>query len=76
MLTGGGKNVATKIALCVGQNNYDPSTGVTPLRGCVNDTLLIGEMLRRNRINVGGIFCATRKFRYQNLLPLSHKGEC
>jgi metacaspase-1 len=39
--------VATKIALCVGQNKYDPSTGVTPLRGCVNDTLLIGEMLRR-----------------------------
>jgi hypothetical protein len=39
--------MATKIALCVGQNNYDPSTGVTPLRGCVNDTLLIGEMLRR-----------------------------
>jgi len=39
--------VATKIALCVGQNNYDPSTGVTTLRGCVNDTLLIGEMLRR-----------------------------
>jgi metacaspase-1 len=47
MITGGGKNVAAKIALCVGQNNYDPSTGVTPLRGCVNDTLLIGEMLRR-----------------------------
>ena len=39
--------MATKIALCVGQNKYDPSTGVTPLRGCVNDTLLIGEMLRR-----------------------------
>jgi hypothetical protein len=39
--------LATKIALCVGQNKYDPSTGVTPLRGCVNDTLLIGEMLRR-----------------------------
>ena len=36
-----------KIALCVGQNTYDPSTGVTPLRGCVNDALLIGEMLRR-----------------------------
>jgi hypothetical protein len=39
--------LATKIAFCVGQNKYDPSTGVTPLRGCVNDTLLIGEMLRR-----------------------------
>jgi hypothetical protein len=39
--------VATKSALCVGQNKYDRSTGVTPLRGCVNDTLLIGEMFRR-----------------------------
>ncbi|HEX2740513.1 MAG TPA: caspase family protein [Rubrobacter sp.] len=39
--------MATKIALCIGQNEYDPSTRVTPLRGCVNDTLLIGEMLRR-----------------------------
>ena len=39
--------MATKIALCIGQNTYDPSSGVTPLRGCVNDTLLIGEMLRR-----------------------------
>ena len=36
-----------KVALCVGQNTYGPSTGVTPLRGCVNDALLIGEMLRR-----------------------------
>jgi hypothetical protein len=35
-----------KVALCVGQNEYGPSTGVTPLRGCVNDALLIGEMLR------------------------------
>ncbi len=35
-----------KIAVCIGQNIYDPSTGVTPLRGCVNDALLIGEMLR------------------------------
>ena len=39
--------MATKIALCIGQNEYDPSTGVTPLQGCVNDTLVIGEMLRR-----------------------------
>lgn len=39
--------MATKIALCVGQNQYDPSTGVSSLRGCVNDTLLIGEMLRK-----------------------------
>jgi metacaspase-1 len=39
--------MAAKIALCIGQNEYDPSTRVTPLRGCVNDTLLIGEMLRR-----------------------------
>jgi hypothetical protein len=46
-IRGGGKNMAAKIALCVGQNKYNPSTGVTPLRGCVNDTLLIGEMLRR-----------------------------
>lgn len=35
-----------KIALCVGQNEYDPATGVSPLRGCVNDALLIGEMLK------------------------------
>lgn len=35
-----------KIAICVGQNDYDPRTGVTPLRGCVNDALLIGEMLK------------------------------
>ena len=35
-----------KTALCVGQNKYGPWTGVTPLRGCVNDALLIGEMLR------------------------------
>lgn len=39
--------MATKIALCVGQNKYNPASGVTPLRGCVNDALLIGEMLRR-----------------------------
>lgn len=39
--------MATRIALCIGQNEYDPASGVTPLRGCVNDTLLIGEMLRR-----------------------------
>jgi hypothetical protein len=44
--------MAAKIALCVGQNKYDPSTGVTPLRGCVNDTLLIGEMLRRGGFEV------------------------
>lgn len=34
------------IALCIGQDDYDPETGVTPLHGCVNDALLIGEMLR------------------------------
>lgn len=39
--------MAKKIALCVGQNEYGPETGVTPLRGCVNDTLLIGELLRK-----------------------------
>jgi hypothetical protein len=35
-----------KIAICVGQNSYAPASGVTPLNGCVNDALLIGEMLR------------------------------
>jgi hypothetical protein len=35
-----------KIAICVGQNRYAPHTGVSPLNGCVNDALLIGEMLR------------------------------
>jgi hypothetical protein len=35
-----------KIAICVGQNSYAPQSGVTPLNGCVNDALLIGEMLR------------------------------
>jgi hypothetical protein len=44
--------MAAKITHCVGQNTYDPSTGVTPLRGCVNDTLLIGEMLRRASFDV------------------------
>jgi hypothetical protein len=38
--------MAKKIAMCVGQNYYAPQTLVTPLRGCVNDALLIGEMLR------------------------------
>lgn len=41
-----------KIAVCIGQNNYDPSTGVSPLRGCVNDALLIGEMLRFAGFNI------------------------
>ena len=37
----------TKTALCVGINAYAPSPGgPSPLRGCVNDALLIGEMLR------------------------------
>ncbi len=35
-----------KVALCIGQNLYDPNSGVSPLEGCVNDALLIGEMLR------------------------------
>lgn len=35
-----------KIALCVGINEYAPHTGIANLRGCVNDALLIGEMLR------------------------------
>ena len=38
--------MARKIAICVGQNDYAPHTQVPPLRGCVNDVLLIGEMLR------------------------------
>lgn len=38
---------ATKTALCVGINAYAPGPGApSPLRGCVNDALLIGEMLR------------------------------
>jgi metacaspase-1 len=36
-----------KIALCVGLNQYDPSIpGMRPLRGCINDAVLLGEMLR------------------------------
>ncbi len=35
-----------KIAICIGQNTYDPASGVTPLRGCINDALLVGAMLR------------------------------
>lgn len=35
-----------KIALCVGQNEYSAASGVSPLRGCVNDAVLIGELLR------------------------------
>ena len=35
----------SKVALCVGQNEYQRSD-IPPLRGCVNDALLIGEMLR------------------------------
>jgi len=37
--------VPSKVALCVGQNEYQRSD-IPPLRGCVNDALLIGEMLR------------------------------
>ncbi|MEM7025909.1 MAG: caspase family protein, partial [Pseudomonadota bacterium] len=36
-----------KIAICVGQNRYAPESGVSPLNGCINDALLIGEMLRK-----------------------------
>src|SRR5262245_46939256 len=36
-----------KIGICVGQNNYSSASGVPPLRGCVNDALLVGEMLRK-----------------------------
>ena len=39
--------MARKIAVCVGQNYYAPQTLVSSLRGCVNDALLIGEMLRK-----------------------------
>jgi hypothetical protein len=35
-----------KIAICVGQNSYAPASGVTSLNGCVNDAVLVGEMLR------------------------------
>ncbi len=38
--------MSRKLAICVGQNRYAPSTDITPLRGCVNDAVLIGEMLR------------------------------
>jgi hypothetical protein len=38
--------MSRKTAICVGVNNYDPASGVPPLKGCINDTLLIGEMLR------------------------------
>ena len=38
--------MSQKIAVCVGQNEYHPHSGVGSLRGCVNDALLIGEMLR------------------------------
>jgi Caspase domain len=37
----------TKTALCVGINAYAPGPGApSPLRGCVNDALLIGGLLR------------------------------
>jgi hypothetical protein len=39
--------MAEKVAVCIGQNLYAPESGVRPLRGCVNDALLIGELLRR-----------------------------
>jgi hypothetical protein len=39
--------MSRKVGICVGQNNYSPTSGVTPLLGCINDALLIGEMLRR-----------------------------
>lgn len=35
-----------RIAFCVGVNQYAPQSGIPSLRGCVNDALLIGEMLR------------------------------
>lgn len=35
-----------KVALCVGINDYAPATKIPSLRGCVNDALLVGEMLR------------------------------
>jgi hypothetical protein len=42
----GEETVGMRIAICVGQNEYSPSSGVTPLGGCVNDALLVGELLR------------------------------
>ena len=41
-----------KVAVCIGQNLYAPESGVRPLRGCVNDALLIGELLRRAGFSV------------------------
>lgn len=34
-----------KRALCVGINHYSPDNNISSLRGCINDTLLIGQML-------------------------------
>jgi hypothetical protein len=37
-----------RIAVCVGQNTYSPTSGVQPpLKGCINDAMLIGSMLSR-----------------------------
>jgi hypothetical protein len=37
-----------RIAVCVGQNTYSPTSGVQPpLQGCINDAMLIGSMLTR-----------------------------
>jgi hypothetical protein len=44
--------VPDKVAVCIGQNLYAPESGVRPLRGCVNDALLIGELLRRAGFSV------------------------
>src|SRR3954469_10889339 len=38
--------MSRKTGICVGQNNYSPASGITPLKGCVNDALLIGELLK------------------------------
>ncbi len=41
-----------KIAFCVGINEYAPGSGVSRLDGCVNDALLIGEMLKYAGFNM------------------------
>lgn len=40
------------MALCVGINNYDPNSGVTPLNGCVNDSYVIMKMLEEAEFKV------------------------
>ncbi|WP_028066396.1 caspase family protein [Solirubrobacter soli] len=41
-----------KTAVCIGLNHYAPESDVPPLRGCVDDALLIGELLVRAGFSV------------------------